>query len=124
MPEDFLTVAIAFLLFAVVVILIWLGVVRKVSSKMPSMTEPKEIEKARIEKGELEATPIAEAIEERVKEILKAEGNPLAFRLDFGTAQNGSLDVWIDDVHYHSIDEIREEPIRRAVKQAVEEFNR
>jgi len=124
MPEGFLTVAITLLLFAVVAILVWVWAVRRVSRRLPPATEPKEIAKARTEKGELEATAIAEAIEERVKEILASEGNPHAYRLDFGTAQDGSLDIWVDDVHYHSVDEIRDEPIRRAVKQAVEEFNR
>ncbi len=124
MPEGFLTVAIALLIFAVVAILVWMWVVRRVSRRLPRTNEQKEIAKARTEKGEFEATAIAEAIEERVKEILASEGNLHIPRLDFGTAEDGSLEIWVDDVHYHSIEEIRIEPIRRAITQAVDEFNR
>ena len=123
MTEEFLIYGVALFLFAVAIIAVWILTVRRVSHRLPPASVPPEIQHARLQDGELQASPIAEAVEERVKQILMSEGNPLALKVDFGTSEDGSLEIWVDDVRYASVNEIRDEPIRRAVQQAVEEFN-
>jgi hypothetical protein len=44
--------------------------------------------------------------------------------LDFGTAIDGSLEIWVDGERYNSVEEIPDERIRRAIAEAVEKYNR
>jgi hypothetical protein len=91
------------------------------------MREPealKEVSDARVEKGEMQASLIGEQIEERVKQILAQKGKLAELVLDFGTAEDGSLEIWIDEKRYTLVSEIPDSDVRDAVAQAVEEFNR
>lgn len=74
--------------------------------------------------SELEAAAASEAIEDMVNRKL-AEMPALADRrVDFGTAADGSLEIWVGDERYTSVDAIRDPRIRQAVRDAVEAFNR
>jgi len=77
----------------------------------------------RLEEGERFASIVSEQIEERVKEILSEQGISLDGEIDFGTAYDGSLEIWIAEKSYPSVDKIPDEKIRSAVVKAVEEFN-
>lgn len=78
---------------------------------------------AQFEEGERHASLVSEQIEERVKKILADQGSTLDGKIDFGTASDGSLEIWIEDTVYPSIDDIPDEKVRNAVAKAVEEFN-
>ena len=43
--------------------------------------------------------------------------------LDFGTASDGSLRIWVSDRAYDEVDDIPDSSVRNAVKKAVDEFN-
>ena len=45
-------------------------------------------------------------------------------RVDFGTAHDGSLEIWVGEDRYTSVDSIPDERVRRAVAEAVASFNR
>jgi hypothetical protein len=126
--EDFsqlATVAImtaATLLFLFVV---WNLIVRSRRSRGFKSGEALEaIMDAKLDEGERRATIISEQIEEMVKKILEAEGSSLKSGIDFATAEDGSLEIWIDDEKYTEVDDIPVHEVRAAVKKAVEEFNR
>lgn len=128
MIQDFsqlATVAImtaAILLFLFVV---WNLIVRSRRSKgFKSGEALEQIMDARLEKGERPATIISEQIEEQVKEILKAQGKMLDREIDFASAADGSLEIWIDGIKYSEVNEIPDEDIRDALMKAVDEFNR
>lgn len=78
---------------------------------------------AQIEKGEFRSSIISEQIEERVKQILEEQGLSLGDKLDFGTASDGSLRIWVSDRAFDEVDHIPDSSIRDAVKKAVDEFN-
>jgi hypothetical protein len=82
------------------------------------------VKDARLEEGERPATIISEQIEEQVRKILKAQGKMLDRQIDFATGADGSLEIWIEGVCYKEVDEIPDEDVRAAVKQAVDKFNR
>jgi hypothetical protein len=104
---------------------VWILIVRRRSSKSFEPGEAlSEVAEARIDEGERISTLVSEQVEERVKEILKAEGSLLANDIDFATAADGSLEFWVNEKRYSSLDDIPDEAIRNAVRKAVEEFNR
>jgi hypothetical protein len=78
---------------------------------------------AQIEKGEFSSSIISEQIEEKVKQILEEQGLSLGDELDFGTASDGSLQIWVSGQAYDELDEIPDSSVRDAVKKAVDEFN-
>ena len=78
---------------------------------------------AHLEKGEEQASLISEQIEEMVRKRL-AEYPDLAEQVvDFGTAEDGSLEIWIADKLYASADDIPDVRVRDAISEAVKEFN-
>lgn len=74
--------------------------------------------------GDLPASPASEAIEDLVKQKLAATPGLENTQIDFATAPDGSLAIWIGSDRYGSVDEIRDPRIREAVREAVAAFNR
>ena len=75
------------------------------------------------EPGEFIASHISEQIEEMTRQLLKALPDLGDVKLDFGTAIDGSLEIWVDGERYNSVEEIPDECIRRAIAEAVEKYN-
>jgi hypothetical protein len=115
-------------IFCVVVILL-LGI-RKASGFRARSSEPSHLERlnpllpdAHLENDEEQASPISEQIEEMVR-IRLAEYPDLTEQVvDFGTAADGSLEIWIADKRYTSVDDIPDSRVRDAISEAVEAFN-
>jgi hypothetical protein len=72
---------------------------------------------------EHQAAAASEAIEELVNLKLATIPDLAGTRIDFGSAADGSLEMWIGDQRYTSIDEIPDQRIRQAVREAVASFN-
>jgi hypothetical protein len=125
--EDFSQLATVALMTAgtlLLLFLVWNLIVRSRRARgFKSGDALKQIMDARLDEGERAATVISEQIEEQVKEILKAEGKMLGREIDFATAPDGSLQIWIDEEVFTEVDEIPDEDIRAAVIKAVEKFN-
>ena len=115
-------------IFCVGIVLL-LGI-RKASGLRTRSSEPSPLERlepllpdAHLEEGEEQASPISEKIEEMVRKRL-AEFSDLADQVvDFGTAEDGSLEIWIADKRYASADDIPDVRVRDAISEAVKEFN-
>jgi hypothetical protein len=73
---------------------------------------------------ELQATPISEAVEDLVNQRLATIPDLAHTRLDFGSAADGSLEIWIGDSRYTSIEAIPDPRIRQAVREAVDAYNK
>ena len=73
---------------------------------------------------ELQAAPISEAVEDLVNQRLASLPGLARTRVDFGTAADGSLEIWIGEQRYTSVDEIRDPRIRQAVADAVASYNK
>ena len=119
------TVAIMTAVSLLFLFVVWNLIVRSRRSRGFKSGEALEaIMDAQLDEGERRATIISEQIEEMVKAILETEGTKIESEIDFATASDGSLEIWIDDVSYTEVEEIPDLRIRDAVKQAVEDFNR
>lgn len=73
---------------------------------------------------EFQAAPIAEMIEERVRRIAADDPSLAGLDVDFGTGQDGGLEIWVNAERYTSVDDIQNEILREAIKEAVEEYNK
>lgn len=112
-----------------VVILLVIGI-RKASGFRARSSEASPLERlnpllpdAHLEVGEEQASLISEQVEGMVRKRL-AEYPDLAGQVvDFGTAADGSLEIWIADKRYTNVDDIPDARVRDAISEAVEAFN-
>jgi hypothetical protein len=119
-------VAIALLIALGVLLLIWTQWIRS-RTEEESHDTPASLEAlsdARIDPGEKIASPISEEIESLVQAELKAQPDLAGRQIDFATAADGSLAIWVDGVAYHEVADIPDERIRQAVQKAVASFNK
>jgi hypothetical protein len=77
-----------------------------------------------VDRDEFQATPIAEAIEERVRQKVAEDASLDAFDVDFGTGPGGELEIWVDAERYMSIDEVPYAGLQKAIREAVEDYNK
>jgi hypothetical protein len=76
-----------------------------------------------IDRDEFQATPIAEIIEEMVRENVAEDPTLSALDVDFGTGPGGELEIWVDAERYTSIEDIPHEGLKRVIRDAVEDYN-
>ncbi|HET7012200.1 MAG TPA: hypothetical protein VFI11_15600 [Anaerolineales bacterium] len=114
-------IGVAGVLFLLLVVALIGRAARSVSSAAaaPSKTAQASLSKP----NEWEASAPSEAIEELVNQALVRAGMGNT-RVDFATAHDGSLDIWVGDERYRSVDEIPDARIRQAISEAVAAFNR
>jgi hypothetical protein len=79
---------------------------------------------AKVEEYERPSSRVSEQIEEMVKGRLAQYPDLADTVLDFGTVADGTIDIWVNKKQYDNVDDIPDERIRTAIKEAVEEFNR
>ena len=71
--------------------------------------------------GEKIASPFAEQIEDILR--TKLDSDPFnKFEIDFGSASDGSLEIWVNGTKYASVDEIPDGGLKKAFREAVEKW--
>ena len=115
----------AVLLIAVIVfvVLVFAQQRRKQSQTDVTFSEALPDRDLNVSAGEEQATPIAEVIEETVRTKAAQDPALAGLNVDFGTAADGSLEIWVDSQLYTSIEEVPIAPLRTAIQEAVEEYN-
>ncbi len=78
---------------------------------------------AHLDENEEQASPISEQIEEMVRKRLTEYPDLAEYVIDFGTASDGSLEIWIAGKRYTSVGDIPDARVREAISEAVKEFN-
>ncbi len=73
--------------------------------------------------GEKLAAPFAEQIEDILQGLMAADPQLKQYKVDFGTAADGGLEVWVDGKGYAAVKDIPEEPIRAAIQKAINLYN-
>ncbi|MGD8634645.1 MAG: hypothetical protein PVF85_13810 [Anaerolineales bacterium] len=76
-----------------------------------------------VNRDEFQATPIAEVIEELVRQKTADMPGLAALDVDFGTAPDGGLEIWINDERYTRVDDLPDEALQKVIREAVEEYN-
>jgi hypothetical protein len=71
--------------------------------------------------GERLAAPFAEQIEDILR--AKLDSDPFnKFEIDFGSAKDGSLEIWVNGKMYPSVDELPDEGLKQAFREAVKKW--
>jgi len=75
------------------------------------------------DEGERLAAPFAEQIEDILR--AKLDSGPFnQFKIDLGTGKDGSLEIWVNGKMYASVDELPDEGLKKAFREAVEKWER
>lgn len=75
------------------------------------------------DKGESLAAPFAEQIEDILQAQMSNDPHLKSYEVDFGTGSDGSLEIKVGDKSYTSVEQIPDERLRLAIKQAVAIYN-
>lgn len=77
--------------------------------------------------GKIDGEHEASAFVEQIEDILhsKMEKNPMlsSFKVDFGTGQDGSLEIWVNGEKFESVDAITDETLKQALKDSIREWD-
>lgn len=77
--------------------------------------------------GKIDGEHEASAFVEQIEDILhsKMEKNPAlnSFKVDFGTGQDGSLEIWVNGEKFDSVDAITDETLKQALKESIREWD-
>lgn len=69
--------------------------------------------------GEMVAAPFSEQIEDIVRARIAADAEVFGTGFDLGTAEDGSIEFWVDGRMYTSIADLPSERLRQIVRDAV-----
>jgi hypothetical protein len=72
--------------------------------------------------GEALAAPFAEQIEDIVRDRIAKDATLPQVDVDFGTAEDGSLEIWIDGQRYADIAAIPYPRLRETIRQSVQSW--
>ena len=125
--QIFFIVAGIFLVFILLALIIWRRGSRKRSDAQQDEAEIHArmagITDATLDSGERQASMISEQIEEMVKMDLAQYPDLSDVSLDFGTGEDGGLEIWLSGEKYSEVSAIPDERIRTSVEKAVNSFN-
>ena len=98
---------------------------RRRSTQIPDrLSEAPPTPGIKFDPDEFRASPISEQIEGMVKLRLQSYPDLNQVDLDFGTAMDDSLDIWVDGERYQAVEDIPDARIRKAIVDAVNAFNK
>jgi hypothetical protein len=103
------------------ILLFWLTLLRRRATRWMGLPALKPTAPP-ADRAERDASAASEAIEKLANEALARAGPP-AKKVDFATAHDGSLEIWVGDERYTSVESIPDPVIRKAVADAVTAFN-
>jgi hypothetical protein len=75
------------------------------------------------DQGENVAAPFAEQIEDILRAQMSRDPKLQSYEIDFGTGPDGTLEIRVGDKSYTNVEQIPDERLRAAVKQAVATYN-
>jgi hypothetical protein len=123
--QDLLMMGAVLTVGLVALLIGWAFIVRRRLRRLdPSFSSSDPVVDVKMEPGELKASIVSERIEDIAQKIMADHPSLSDVDLDFETAADGSLRIWVDGDLYHTVEAIPDGRIRQAIAEAVEEFNR
>jgi len=109
---------------ALVIVAVFALMTRRATRGPKPATESQQwVAQTKVEADERESALVSEEIEELVRARLTAYPDLARVKLDFATSSDGSLEIWVDQTHYHSVAEIPDERLHQAIQAAVQAWN-
>lgn len=75
------------------------------------------------DEGEELAAPFAEQIEDVLRAKAAADPYLKKFEIDFGTAPDGGLEIWVNGKKYDGVANLPDEKLKQALLEAVKDWN-
>ena len=75
------------------------------------------------DEGEQLASPFAEQIEDVLRAKIANDPQLKSVNIDFGTASDGGLDIWVNGTKYSGVANIPDERLKQALLEAVKDWN-
>jgi hypothetical protein len=69
------------------------------------------------------ASPVSEEIEAIVRARMRQDPALKYGDLDFGTAEDGGLEIWLDGERHEGVDDLPDSRLKALISQAVEQYN-
>ena len=76
-----------------------------------------------LDEGEKLAAPFAEQIEDVLRAKVESDPDLKSFDIDFGTDQDGGLEIWVNGEKYQGVANLPDEKLKQTLLQAVKEWN-
>jgi hypothetical protein len=76
------------------------------------------------EEGEQLAAPFAEQIEDILRAELVKDPELAALKVDLGTAEDGSLEIWVDGESYTDFETLPNKHLRDAIRRASQKWQK
>jgi len=74
------------------------------------------------DRGERLAAPFAEQMEDMVRARLQSDPELAGIEIDFGTAPDGSLEIWVDGECYTDISQLPDERLRQIFQEIIDQW--
>jgi hypothetical protein len=74
--------------------------------------------------GERFASSFAEQIEDIFAAMLKKDPSFKSYKIDFGTAPDGMLEIWVNDTKYDNVEALPDPRLKEFFQAAVEKWNK
>ena len=75
------------------------------------------------DEGEKVAAPFAEQIEDILRAKAKSDPYLKSLDIDFGTAADGGLEIWVNGTKYDGVASLPDEKLKETLLQAVKDWN-
>ena len=75
------------------------------------------------DEGEKLAAPFAEQIEDVLRAKVESDPYLKSFNIDFGTAPDGGLEIWVNGEKYEGVANLPDEQLKKTFLQVVKEWN-
>jgi hypothetical protein len=76
------------------------------------------------DEGEKLAAPFTEQIEDIFRAKIEADPDLNHYQIDLGSAPDGTLEIWVNDVKYANVNDLPDNRLKRAFREAVVRWNK
>ncbi len=70
------------------------------------------------------ASPVAEAIEALLQDVLASYPELSGYKIDLGSAPDGGLEIWVNGEKFDGIDALKDEKLKQVFREVIEAFNK
>jgi len=74
--------------------------------------------------GENVAAPFTEQIEDIFRAKIEADPDLNHFQIDLGSASDGTLEIWVNDVKYTNVNDLPDRRLKRVFRESVIKWNK
>ena len=74
--------------------------------------------------GEKLAAPFTEQIEDIFRAKIEADPNLNHYQVDLGSAPDGTLEIWVNEVKYTNVNDLPDNKLKQAFRDSVTKWNR